>query len=479
MGESLQPNFIAGEWVSSADAVDVLDPAIDEVIARVSLVGSKELDRAINAAEQVHRSGALTRVRPSIRRDMLWRVGDALAFLKPSGAILLSRESGKRLIDAEAEFDEAIAYFRYYSGLADKIEGSSIPLGAEYHDYTVRIPYGVTAHIVPWNFPLAITARSLAPALAAGNTAVVKLSELAPLTGLLLGKACEIAAIPKGAVSILCGDGATIGNALVQHDAIQQVVFTGSVRVGQQILERLAQRVVPAVTELGGKSAAIVAPDADLDQVRQNVYSGAFLNAGQVCSAMSRLIVPRALQDQLSAMIAQDISKLSIGPGIKNNDVTPVISQQHADRILTAVADAKDEGATLVAGGHRLNRIGNFVAPTLFKDVTRDMTLAQNEVFGPVLAILPYDSLQEALAIANCTKFGLAAGIFTRSLNLAHSLASQLEAGQIYVNEWYAGGIETPFGGMKLSGNGRDKGQDAILNYLQTKNIGIRLNDLE
>jgi aldehyde dehydrogenase (NAD+) len=410
--------------------MDVTDPSTGLTFAKICLADPADVTAAVHAAEQAHKARVMIDMAPSARAKMLRDIALALRDLKPEGAGLLSRESGKRRTDAEAEFDEAIRYFEYYSGLADKLEGRSIPLGPKYIDYTVHVPYGVTAHIVPWNFPLSIAARSLAPALAMGNCAIVKVPELAPLATLLLGKACQVAEVPAGVVSILCGTGVEAGETLVNHPDVQQVVFTGSVAVGQRILLNLSQRVVPAVTELGGKSAAIVTRGADLDKVIGSVFWGIFFNAGQVCSAMSRLVVPREMQDEI---------------------------------------------ATLVTGGHRIDRAGFFVAPTLFKDVTKGMVLAQEEVFGPVLILQPYDTGAEALEIANATKFGLASGVFSQDIDKIGWFSDRLIAGQVYVNEWYAGGIETPFGGMKLSGNGRDKGQEAIFNYLQTKNIAIKL----
>lgn len=471
-------NFIAGQWVLSEQATEVINPANGEVIARVSMASADDVNQGIAAARRVHESRILFEMPPHERSAMLHRIADQLEQLKLEGSKLLTLESGKRLMDAEGEFDEAVRYFRYYAGMADKIEGRSIPLGKDYIDYTVHVPYGVTAHIVPWNFPLSLAARSLAPALAAGNTAVVKVPELDPIATLLLGLACENAGVPEGSVSILCGRGSVAGEAMTCHPDTQQVVFTGSVPVGQRIQAAIAPRVIPSVMELGGKSAAVVCDDADLEKVVENVYWGTFYNAGQVCSALSRLVVPRQMQARIVELIQQKIDQLSIGNGLDNADITPVISAQQQTSILDLCAKGVAEGATLECGGEALNRTGYFIAPTVFSDVPPQSSIAQEEFFGPVLCVMPYDSHEEAVQIANGTDYGLVAGVFTKNLERVAWYSRHLEAGQVFVNEWYAGGIETPFGGMKMSGMGRDKGQEALYNYLQTKNIAIKLDHL-
>ena len=472
-----QANFIAGEWVRSDHLIDNIDPATGEAFAQVCLASVADVDVAVIAGQTAFDAGLLANMDPAERGRLLLRIAAELNALRDEGAKLLTRESGKRLSDSHAEFDEAIRYFEYYAGLADKLEGRSIPLGANYVDYTVHVPYGVTAHIVPWNFPLSLAARSLAPALATGNSVVVKVPELAPMAALLLGNACKAAGAPDGVVSILCGYGHDVGEALTLHKNVRQVVFTGSVPVGQRILKNLSERIVPAVTELGGKSAAVVTKDADLDKVLDSVFWGIYFNAGQVCSAMSRLIVPRELQSEIADRIIAKIDTLSVGDGLSNHDVTPLISALQVDRVMAKIEQAVSEGATLLAGGHRLDRSGYFVAPTLFSDVDATMQIGHEEVFGPVLILQPYDTEAEALALANGTEYGLCAGVFSQDIDKIGWFSDRLIAGQIYVNEWYAGGIETPFGGMKMSGNGRDKGYEAIFNYVQTKNVAIKLSE--
>ncbi|MCJ8287217.1 aldehyde dehydrogenase family protein [Halomonas sp.] len=472
--ETLYGNYVAGRWVPSSHTLDVIDPANGNKIALVSLASDDDIEHAVSAAKRVHENRILIDMHPGRRGRLLLRIADEIEKLKPQGARLLSRESGKRLVDAEGEFNEAANFFRYFAGMADKLEGRSIPIGNGYVDYTVYMPYGVTLHIVPWNFPVLLAARSLAPALASANTALVKVPEQDPLATLLLGVACTNAGVPEGAVSFLCGIGNETGERLIRHPDVQQVVFTGSVPIGQHILKTLAERVVPSVMELGGKSAAIVCDDANLGQVIDSIHSGIFFNSGQVCSAMSRLLVPESLHDEIVERIVGQIDGLSVGSGLENHDITPVISKRQANDIIRKCQAAAQSGATIVSGGKRIEREGFFVAPTLITNVSTEMDIAQEEVFGPVLCVIAYRNIQEALEIANGTDYGLVAGVFSQNVNNIAWLTERLYAGQVFVNEWFAGGIETPFGGVKMSGIGRDKGQESIYNYLQTKNIAIK-----
>jgi len=359
--------------------------------------------------------------------------------------------------------------------MADKIEGKSIPLGDDYVDYTIYEPVGISAQIVPWNFPVDICARSLAPALAAGNAVIVKSPEITPLAMTWLVTACQRAGLPKGALSMLNGPGREIGAALVAHPDINQIVFTGSVPTGQSILRAAAERAVPSVMELGGKSAAVVFADADMTQLLDSVRWGIFFNAGQVCSAMSRLLVQREVYDEVVQRVTELAQSLRIGKGLDNAELTPVVSEAQQQQVLRICDQAVAEGASLMTGGKAPeNMPGYFVQPTVFADVRPDMTLFSEEVFGPVIAITPFDTEEEAWALANGTDFGLVAGVFTHDLTRTLRATRELKAGQVFVNEWYAGGIETPFGGIKLSGFGREKGQEALYSYVNTKNVAIR-----
>jgi aldehyde dehydrogenase (NAD+) len=343
-------------------------------------------------------------------------------------------------------------------------------------DFTLYDPMGVSAQIVPWNFPVSICARSLAPALAAGNAVVIKSPELSPLGMCVLMRAIANASLPQGAVNLICGRGREVGSHLVSHKGVDQIVFTGSVPTGQSILRDAAQHAIPSVMELGGKSAAIAFADANFEQLLASVQSGIFFNAGQVCSAMSRLLVQREIYEQVVEAVVAMAEGLSVGVGQDNADLTPVVSAGQLAGIEALCRRAIEEGAVAVTGGEAFSdRAGHFMRPTVFRDVTPQMCIAQEEVFGPVLAILPFDTEEEAIAIANGTEFGLVAGVFTQDISRAMRCTRRLKSGQVFVNEWYAGGIETPFGGVGLSGFGREKGQEALYSYVRTKNVAIRV----
>jgi len=322
-----------------------------------------------------------------------------------------------------------------------------------------------------------VAARSLAAALTAGNACVVKTPELDPLTGAYMAEAAEAAGLPAGAVNILCGLGPEAGAALVAHAGVDQIVFTGSVETGKSIARAAADTIVPCVLELGGKSAAIVYPDADMDGLMSSVRWGIFFNAGQVCSALSRLIVHRDVHDEIADRVADLAKSLSVGPGMERPDfgdnMGPMISEKQLERAEGLCRQAESEGAAAITGGRRLNRPGYFLEPTVFTGVSPEMTIARTEVFGPVLSVLPFEDDRQAIEIANGTDYGLVAGVFTSDLDRATAAMRDLKAGQIFVNEWYAGGVETPFGGYKKSGYGREKGREALWNYVQTKNVAL------
>lgn len=472
--EPLWQSFIGGRWVDAARRLPVEDPGTGEVLAEVALGDADDVDAAVQAAARCHRSRALTAPRPERRLELMFRIAAEIRALTDRGADILCRESGKALGDARHEFEEAARYFEYYGGVADKIEGRSIPLGDDYVDWTVREPLGVSAQVVPWNFPVALAARSLAAALATGNTVVVKTPELAPLAATLLGEACERAGAPEGAVNVLTGLGDEAGAALVAHPQVDQMVFTGSVPTGRSILHAAADRIVPCVMELGGKSAGIVFDDADLDTVVASIRSGIFFNAGQVCSALARVLVHESVHDELVDRVVALAEGLRVGHGLEDPDLTPLISAAQRDRVERLCRGGADAGATAVTGGGRIDRPGYFMQPTVFTGVRADMDIAREEIFGPALALTKFRSADEAIELANGTDYGLVAGVFTRDLDRALHASQRLVAGQVYVNEWFAGGVETPFGGMQRSGYGREKGLEALDNYVQTKNIAIR-----
>jgi aldehyde dehydrogenase (NAD+) len=470
-------NYINGQWVDAIDGdrITVENPATAQPLADVARATEKDVDAAVAAARACFNSRALQDTRPSNRAAMMFEIARHMTEMADEIAVAECLDNGKTLIGGKNEALAAARYFTYYGGLADKIEGRMIPLGADYLDYTIPSPFGVSAQIVPWNFPLQIAARSVACALATANTVVLKSPELSPLSTYFIAEACERAGVPAGAVNILCGFGHDCGASLVAHPDVDHIVFTGSLKTGQSILKAAAERVLPCVMELGGKSAGVVFEDGDIDQAVNSTASGIFTHAGQVCSAQSRLIVPKKFEAEILDKLAAKVATLTVGPGIENHNITPVISGSQADKIDSMCQAAKKEGAEAICGGGKAHRTGHFINPTIFSGVKHDMVIAQEEVFGPVLAVLTYENAEEAISIANGTDYGLCAGVYTKDLATAHWAANQLIAGQVFVNEWFAGGIETPFGGTKRSGYGREKGQEALLNYVQTKNVGIRL----
>lgn len=469
-------NLVGGRWLDGGERLPVEDPGTGETFGEVALADRETVDAAVRAAHDCHRRRALTAPRPAERLELMFRIADEIRKVTDEGAELLCRESGKPLADARGEFEEAARYFEYYGGMADKLEGRSIPLGDGYVDWTVREPHGVSAQIVPWNFPVGIAARSLSVALAAGNAVVMKSPELAPAGMTLLARACLEAGVPEGAVNLLCGHGNVAGTALVEHPLVDQIVFTGSVPTGRAIGHAAAERVVPCVMELGGKSAAIVHEDADLDTVLTSIRSGIFFNAGQVCSAMARVLVHESIHDRLVERAVELAHSLKVGHGLEDGaELTPLISGEQLERVERMCEAGVAEGARTATGGHRIDRAGHFMQPTVFTDVHPGMSIARDEIFGPAISFMKFRNTDEAIEIANGTDYGLVAGVFTRDLDRALKTAQQLVAGQVFVNEWFAGGVETPFGGIARSGYGREKGLEAFENYLRTRNIAIRL----
>ncbi|MGX5829351.1 aldehyde dehydrogenase family protein [Mesorhizobium sp. 43Arga] len=472
-------SYIDGRWQDSSSGarIEVDDPSNGEVIAVVAEAGPEEVQLAVAAAHRVFRDRVLIDMHPYDRGRMLFRIADALDARVKEIATINCAETGKALDLAYGEVQTAIRYLRYYGGLADKLEGRSIPRGANLVDYTLRSPFGVSAQIVPWNGPLELTARSLACAIATGNSVVVKSPELAPLSGIEMARACETAGVPAGAVNVLTGYGQTVGQALIEHPDVRHIVFTGSAATGRTVLKAASERIVPCIMELGGKSAAVVYSDADLDSVVEAVRIGSFLNAGQNCNNLSRLLVERSIAGELLHRVKACVDGLSVGPGRDNCHITPMISQKQRQGVERACQTAISQGAKVVTGGTALaERSGYFMPATVFADVERQSNLFKKEVFGPVIAVTTFDDPAMAIDLANDTDQGLAAGVFTRNIDRALWTADRLWAGQVYVNGWYVGGVETPFGGVKQSGYGREKGQEALDGYVQTRNVGITIS---
>ncbi len=473
-------NYIDGKFVDGgAGRLVVEDPATGNTVAEQALADAGDVDAAVKAAKSCHESGVLTDMRPVERGRLVRQLGDYLIDNLEAIADVLCLEMGKPHWEACNEVRGAARYFEYYGNQAETLEGRSIPLGKNYFDFTVLEPYGVSAQIIPWNFPLEIASRSLAAGLATGNACVIKTPELTPLSSNYLAKAAEAVGLPAGSVNIFTGYGIEAGAALSAHPLINQMVFTGSVATGVSIATAAAQNIVPCVLELGGKSAALVYEDADMEKVVASVRRGIFYNAGQICSALSRLVVHESIHDQVVEQIVDLANSFELGPGTEHREpglnMGAMVSQGQRDRAADMCEEAARQGAVVATGSHRLNRPGYFLEPTVFTNVTPDMTIAQEEVFGPVLSVMKFATDSEAIDIANGTQYGLVGGVFTSDLDRATTTARQLRAGQIFINEWFAGGVETPFGGYGKSGYGREKGREALLNYVQTKNIAIAL----
>jgi len=373
----------------------------------------------------------------------------------------------------------AARYFEFYAGVADKLMGHTIPVTPGILDYTVKEPIGVSGHIVPWNYPIQIGARGAAPALAAGCCVVMKPSSEAPLTALALAKLGIEAGLPPGVFNVVPGRGGDAGERLASHPGVDQLTFTGSVPTGIRVMKLAADHVCPVVMELGGKSPNVVFADADLDITIPGVANAIFQNAGQTCSAGSRLLVEKSARDKVVDLLSQKAKSMRLGPGVDDPDMGPVISKVQYEKILDYIDVGKREGARVATGGKRSDdaslKDGFFIEPTLLSDVQPEMRVHQEEIFGPVLTITTFSDLEEVAKLANWTEYGLLAGVWTRDINKALYLADKIKAGQVYVNTYGAGGgVELPFGGYKKSGFGREKGLEALNSYLQTKNVCVK-----
>jgi len=475
--------IIDGQRVGASDAgtFDVYDPSSGDLLAKVAKATKADVDRAVRSAQAALESKAWGGAAPAERGRIMIRIAQALRDQAEELATLESRDSGKPLRQARSDVQVAARYFEFFAGIADKIMGNTIPLGPGFLDYTVREPIGVSAQIIPWNYPIQIGARSVAPAIAAGCTVVLKPAEDAPMTALRLGEIALECGLPPGVLNVLPGMGPEAGAALASHPDINQLTFTGSVAVGIAVAKMAADNVVPVVMELGGKSPNIVFADADLELTVQGVANAIFQNAGQTCSAGSRLLVQRTAHDALVSRLTERAASMRVGPGVSDPDMGPIISKRQLEIIEGYVMIGQSEGAHVAAGGGRppdpaLGR-GFFFQPTLLDHVSPDMRVAQEEIFGPVLAIISFDEIEEAIAIANRSQYGLVAGVWTRDINKALTVASRIKSGQVYINTYGAGGgVELPFGGYKKSGYGREKGLESLAGYTQVKNVCVRFS---
>jgi acyl-CoA reductase-like NAD-dependent aldehyde dehydrogenase len=475
--------FIGGEWVDAASGrtFDVRFPATGEVIAQVAEADAADVDRAVAAARAAYQERAWQQMDGADRAALLWRIGDALAARAEQLTRLEVLDNGKPIREAAIDIRQAVDAFRYYAGWADKLQGETVPVRGKVFNYTLREPVGVVGAIIPWNFPLLMAAWKVAPALACGNAVVLKPAEQTPLTALELAAIAAEAGLPPGVLNVLPGFGETAGAALVRHPGVDKIAFTGSTAVGKLIMRAAAESLKKVSLELGGKSPNIVLADADLEAAARGAFSGIFYNAGQCCTAGSRLLVHESVKDQLLARVVERAKKLQpADPLDPKARLGPMISQEQLERVLGYIEQGRAEGAQLLAGGARapyggLER-GYWVQPTIFDAVQPDYVIAQEEIFGPVLAVMTFADTEEAIALANRTIYGLAAGVWTRDVRTAHRLARELEAGTIWVNTYHPLDAATPFGGYKQSGFGRELGAYALDLYTQIKSVWIDLS---
>jgi betaine-aldehyde dehydrogenase len=474
--------FIDGRWSESEHAATfaVHDPATEERITDVASASEGDIDRAVAAARRQFDGGEWSHCQGIERARLLWRVADLIERDKVQLAQLEALEIGKPVGDPLAvDIPLAAETFRHFAGWADRVAGQAIPvpdfMGRPRHCYTRREPIGVVAAITPWNAPVMISSWKIAPALACGCTLVVKPPEEAPLSTLHLVSLLEEAGVPPGVVNVVPGPGESTGAALVRHPGVDKISFTGSPEVGREIGRVAAHGFKPVTLELGGKSPQLVFADADLASAVPTAAVSVFANAGEVCAAGSRIFVERAVHDEVVDGLAEFARGLVVGdPFAEDTTMGALINRRQLDRVLGYVRSGLGEGARLITGGERIERAGYFVEPTIFAG-TNDMTIAREEIFGPVGIVIPFDEPAEAIALANDTRYGLTAVVWTQNLRMAHTVAAQIRAGAVWVNAWGAPDPRLPWGGMKTSGIGRELGEAAIRGHTEEKVVNVVL----
>ncbi len=474
--------LVGGEWKDSSNglASSILDPSNNQVIAEVPRATKQDARAAVDAAKTAFHSPEWRDMDSAKRGRILTKLTGLVRENSDELARLETMNEGKTLRESKGDVAWAARAFEYFAGLADKIEGETIPVPPRRLNYTLKEPLGVTVHIVPWNYPIALAARSLAPALAAGNTVVMKPSEITPLTAIKLGELAAKAGTPKGVVNVVTGSGSEVGAHLVSDKDVDGIIFTGSDETGKQVMEAAARNVTHVLMELGGKNPHIVFPDADIPKAIKAVKDGIFTNAGQMCWAGSRAFIHESIYEGFVRELVDKTAAMRIGPGLEDStEMGPVASKSRQDIVLGYVKDGTEEGAKLLHGGKkpkdpRLDK-GNFVEPTIFENVTGEMKVGSDEIFGPVLSITKFKTTDEAVDMANETDYGLYGGIWTSNLKTAHDVASRLEVGGVAINEYLVTFPQTPFGGYKDSGIGHENGIRALEYYTRTKNVSVNL----
>jgi acyl-CoA reductase-like NAD-dependent aldehyde dehydrogenase len=469
--------LIGGAWADGHDRFDTVNPATEEVIAEVEEAGIEQVDAAVQSAREAFEAPSWRDLDVHRRAELMWKLADAVEANLPAIAELETLDNGKPLFESsKIDIPFVVANLRYFAGWADKLTGDVIPVSGPFLNYTRREPLGVVGAIVPWNFPLNLASWKVAPALACGNTVVLKPAEETPLTALLLGELALEAGFPPGVLNVIPGRGRITGQALVEHPGVDKISFTGSTETGRIVMETAARTVKKLSLELGGKSPHVVFADADLDAAVRGVTTGIYYGKGEVCAAGSRLLIEASVRDEFLSMLAERASATTVGdPMHPKTRLGPLVSKAQHERVLGYIDSGISEGAELLAGGKaaRVDGRGYFVEATLFGGVTPGMTIAREEIFGPVLAAMSFEDLDDAIFKANQTEYGLAAGVWTRDVTKAHQFAAAVRAGTVWVNTYNRYDPASPFGGYKASGFGRDLGRQALDEYTQTKSVWV------
>ncbi len=472
--------FIGGQWVPAASGKTfaTIDPATEQEIAQVAEGDAEDIDRAARAARQAFDSGPWSRMDAADRGRLMYRLADRLEAEIDALAALETLDNGKPLKDSRhIDIPLVIDVLRYYAGYADKIQGSTIPMRGDFLCYTRREPVGVAGQIIPWNFPMLMASWKWGPALAAGCTIVMKPAEQTPLTCLRMAKLAQEVGFPDGVINVVPGFGPTAGAAVVKHPLIDKVAFTGEHTTAQTITRDSAETLKRLTFELGGKSPNVVLADADLDAAVRGAYVGLYLNQGQCCCAGSRLFVEASIHDAFVEKLQTLTEKRRVGdPFAAETEQGPQVDQAQFDKVMSYIEKGRQEGARCVTGGERVGGRGYFVQPTIFDAVTDEMAIARDEIFGPVLSVLKFEDPEEMIRRANDTCYGLAAAVWTRDISKAHHFAAKVRAGTIWVNCYDAFDAAAPFGGFKMSGYGRELGEEGLKAYTESKTVTVALS---
>lgn len=471
--------FINGEFTASVsgETFEVINPATEEVLAQVSAAQAEDIDRAVEAAKEAFEDGEWSKLTAQERSHLIYKFADLIEENREELAQLESLDNGKPYaIALTDDIDGTVDHFRYYAGWATKVLGQTVPISPDYLNYTEHEAVGVVGQIIPWNFPLAMASWKLGAALATGCTSVIKPAEQTPLSLLYAAKLLKEAGIPDGVVNIVPGYGEVAGEAIVNHPGIDKLAFTGSTSVGKSIMRKAAEQIKDVTLELGGKSPNLILEDADIDRAIEAAYDGIMYNHGQNCSATSRIYVHRKHYERVVAELAARAEKAKLGNGMDpETEMGPLVSKEQFDRVLHYIESGKDEGAKLVAGGERAFEQGYFVKPTVFADVEDSMRIAKEEIFGPVVVVMPFDTIEEAVRRANDSDYGLAAAVWTENIRTGHRVARQLKAGTVWINDCNQENPAAAFGGYKQSGIGREMGNYALDNYTEVKSVWVNL----